>query len=47
MHMDLPYFQVAPFKELKIIRAPSENIEDKRNDDRISSILQEHNKIVK
>ena len=46
IHMDLPYITVAPFTELRITRAPSQDVEDKRNDDRIYSVLLEYDKIV-
>jgi len=45
VHIDLPSITVAPFIEMRIERSPSQDVEDKRNDDRIFSILQEHDKI--
>ena len=44
MHFDLPSINIAPFMEMKINRA-SDEFEDKRNDWRILSILQDNNKI--
>lgn len=46
IHIDLPSITVAPFIEMRIERALSQEVEDKRNDDRIHSVLQEHDKIT-
>jgi len=46
IHIDLPFITVAPFTEMRMARAPSQEVEDKRNDDRIYSVLQEYDKIV-
>jgi len=47
IHIDLPYIRVAPFIEMRIAKAPSQDVEDKRNDDNIYSALQRYNKIVR
>lgn len=44
-HMDLPFIDVAPFIEMRIGRAPSKDIEDKRNDIRIYNVLKSKNKL--
>ena len=46
IHIDLPSVTVAPFIEMRIERAPSQEVEDKRNDNRIYSVLQEYDKIT-
>jgi hypothetical protein len=44
MYMDLPHIDVAPLTEIKIFKAPLD-IEDKRNDERIYSVLKESGKL--
>jgi hypothetical protein len=44
MYMDLPHINVAPLTEIKIYKAPLD-IEDKRNDERIYSVLKENGKL--
>ena len=45
IHADLPFIAVSPFTEMRIVRAPDNNIEDKRVDDIIYSVLKRNNKL--
>lgn len=45
IHEDLPSINVAPFTEMRITRAPLQNIKDKRKDERIYLILAKNNKL--
>ena len=45
MHVNLPYIIIAPFLEMKINRAPLDEIEDIRNDARILRKLMNENKL--
>ena len=44
-HEDIPSISVAPFTELRIAKAPMNNIEDKRKDERIFNVLRKYKKI--
>lgn len=47
MHEDLPSINVAPFLEMRILRAPMQSIQDKRMDERIYNVLAANNKLKK
>ena len=45
IHTDLPFISVSPFTEMRIARAPDNNIEDKRINEIIYSVLKRNNKL--